>query len=68
MGYVFIGPMRTGAPFFLLKDGLTGRQQNQTVCMPARFLFRRPGATLPRFGGGFPIGGGTPSGRDGYAA
>jgi hypothetical protein len=25
MGYVSISPLRTGAPFFLLKDGLTGR-------------------------------------------
>ena len=30
-------PMRTGAPFFLLKDGPTGRRQ-KTVCTPARFL------------------------------
>jgi hypothetical protein len=34
----FLLPLRTGAPFFLLKDGLTGRRQKQTVCTPARFL------------------------------
>jgi hypothetical protein len=32
--------MRTGAPFFLLKDGVTG-WRTITVCTPARFLFRK---------------------------